>query len=177
MAGRVSIPREISAWLGSAEAAHELHRFAEQVAEHARSLAPVFGETGRDERRSAPPEGEPGDFRDSIQVFSSDKVGHLRVGSKSKIALWQEIGTRHFPELAIFAKTAKYFGGTGPTFEQGVAHAQSHLRDELEKLGKLAAEGVGADRLAAQHKAVAEARQARSSAFTAARAGRRRRRR
>lgn len=173
----MSIEAEISAWLGSAEAAHELHKFAEHVAEHARGLAAVFGETSRDDRRQAPPKGSPGDFRDSIKVFPSDKVGHLRVGSMDKIALWQEVGTRHFPEDAIFAKTAKYFGGTGPIIDAGVQHAQSRLRDELEKLAKLGAEGAGLDRIAAQSKIVDQARQARSSAFKAARGQRGRRRR
>ncbi|MDY0112706.1 MAG: hypothetical protein RBS21_00340 [Corynebacterium sp.] len=171
----MSIEAEISAWLSSAEAAHELHKFAERVAEHARGLAAVFG-TGRDDRRQEPPEGSPGDFRDSIKVKTTGEVGHLRVGSADKIALWQELGTRHFPEDAIFAKTAKYFGGTGPVFDEGVQYAQSHLRDALERLGKIGAEGATLDRIAAQRKIVEQARTARSSAFKAARPRRRGRR-
>jgi len=172
----MSIESEIAAGLHSVEIEHELDKFAEEVRDHARGLAAVFGESGRDDRRDAPPEGEPGDFRDSIEVGPSPKVGHRRVGSNSKIALWQEVGTRHFPEDAIFAKTAKYFGGTGPIIDEGVNEAQHHLRGELEKLEKLTAEGAAANHIASQRRAVNEARLARSAAFRAARGGRRGRR-
>lgn len=171
------IMAEISAGLHSVEIEHELDRFAQKVADHAKSLAAVFAETGRDDRRSSPPDGDPGDFRDSIKVKRAGKRGHRRVGSDSPIALWQEVGTRHFPEDAIFAKTAKYFGGTGPIIEAGIVHAQSHLRRELEKLQKLGAAGAAAHRIAAQRDVVERTRAARSAAFKAARPRRRRRRR
>ncbi|PBA85411.1 hypothetical protein DKM27_24685 [Mycobacterium tuberculosis variant bovis] len=173
----MTIEAEIAAGLHSVEIEHELHKFAEKVRDYARDLAPVFGETGRDDRRTAPPEGAPGDFRESIKVRTTGKPGHLRVGSNSPIALWQEVGTRHFPEDAIFAKTAKYFGGTGPIIDEGVQHAQGRLRGELERLEKLAAAGAGAHHIAAQRRAVEQARTARSAAFKAARGRGRRGRR
>lgn len=169
----MGIEAEIRAGLHSVEVEHELDKFAEKVRDHARGLAAVFGETGRDDRRAAPPEGKPGDFRDSIKVMTDRRPGHRRVGSNSPIALWQEVGTRHFPEDAIFAKTAKYFGGTGPIIDEGVQRAQGKLRAEVEKLEKLTALGVGSHHLAAQRRAVEQARLARSAAFKAARGGRR----
>lgn len=171
----MGIEAEIAAGLHAVEIEHELDKFADKVRDYARDLAPVFGETGRDDRRDAPPEGAPGDFRDSIKASTTGKPGHRRVGSNSPIALWQEVGTRHFPEDAIFAKTAKHFGGTGPIIDEGVQHAQGKLRGELERLEKLTAVGVGAHHIAAQRRAVERARQARSAAFKAAR-GRGRRR-
>lgn len=177
MAGRMTIEAEIAAGLHSVEVEHELDKFAEKVRDHARGLAAVFGQTGRDDRRSAPPEGEPGDFRDSIKVRTTGKPGHRHVGSNSPIALWQEVGTRHFPEDAIFAKTAKYFGGTGPIIDEGVQHAQGKLRGELERLEKLTAAGAASHHIAAQRRAVESARTARSAAFKAARGRRGGRRR
>lgn len=173
----VSIEAEIAAGLHSVEIEHELYKFAVKVRDHARGLAAVFGETGRDDRRAAPPEGDPGDFRDSIKVSTTGKPGHLRVRSDDKIALWQEVGTEHFPEDAIFAKTAKFFGGTGPIIDEGVQDAQSHLRGELEKLEKLTAAGAAAHLVEGQRRSVAQARLARSAAFKAARGPRRGRRR
>ncbi|CQD03774.1 hypothetical protein BN000_00645 [Mycobacterium europaeum] len=173
----MGIEAEIAAGLHSVEIEHELHKFAVKVRDHARGLAAVFGQTGRDDRRESPPEGEPGDFRDSITVRTTGKPGHLRVGSDDKIALWQEVGTRHFPEDAIFAKTAKYFGGTGPIIDEGVQHAQGKLRGELERLEKMTATGAAAHHIAAQRRAVEQARAERSAAFKAARGPRRGRRR
>lgn len=176
MAGRMSIEGEIIAQLaGSVEVEHALDHFAEKVRDYARDLAPVF-DPDRDKRSTPGIGDEAGEFRDSIEVSGIKAPGHRRVGSNSPIALWQEIGTRHFPEMAIFAKTAKYFGGTGPDFESGVAHAQSHLRGELEKLEKLVATGAAARQIAAARSSVEHARMQRSAAFKAARGGRRGRR-
>lgn len=176
MAGRVSIEAEIAAqFAGALEIEHALDEFAEKVRDYARDLAPVF-DAGKD-KRSTPGTGEEaGEFKESIEVSGVKSPHHRRVGSDSPIALWQEVGTRHFPEMAIFAKTAKYFGGTGPIIEAGVAHAQSHLRGELEKLEKLVATGAAAHQIAAQKASVERARGQRSAAFKAAR-GRRGRRR
>jgi hypothetical protein len=176
MAGGMSIEAEIAAqFAGSIEMEHELDKFADKVRDYARDLAPVFDEE-RD-KRSTPGTGEEaGDFRNSIEVSGIKSPHHRRVGSDSPIALWQEVGTKHFPEMAIFAKTAKYFGGTGPIIEAGVAHAQSHLRGELEKLEKLTATGAAAHQIAAQRASVERARGQRSAAFQAAR-GRRGRKR
>lgn len=175
----MSIEDEIAAGLRSVEIEHELDKFAHRVADYAKSLAPVFGETGVDERRDAPPEGEPGDYRDSIHVDETRHVGRRRVISRSKLAIWIEIGTRHMPEYAVFTRTAKFFGAKGgPSFssngrdstaDHGVARAHEHLRGELETLAKLKATDAAAHRIAAQKRAVDQARQARSAAFNAAR--------
>lgn len=148
-------------------AEHELDKFAHEVSDHAKALAAVFGTT-RDDRRDAPPEGSPGDFRESITV-SPLKPGHRKVGSDSQIAIWQEIGTAHFPEDAIFAKTAKVFGGTGPIIDDVVSDAQENYRAKAEHLAKVIAEGVGGAKLAHAHAEVRQAAYQRSAAFTAAR--------
>lgn len=152
----------------------ELDVFADKVRDYARDLAPQWGD--RDERRSEPPHPEWDVFKETI-LNKFVKPGQRHVGSNSPIALWQEVGTRHFPEDAIFGKTAKYFGGTGPIIDEGVQSAQGHLRGELERLAKLTAEGAAAHELHAQRASVEHARQARSSAFKAARGSRRGRRR
>lgn len=182
----MSIEQEIAAGLHSVEVEHELDRLAHKVADYAQSIAPVFGETGVDEHRTSPPEGEPGDYRDSIVVDPRmRRPGVRRVISRSKLAIWVEIGTRHMPEYAVFTKTAKYFGAKGgPSFsasgrdsmaDEGVGHAHKHLRSELEAYAKLRATGAAAHKVAEAAKSVAQARQARSSAFNAARPRRGRR--
>lgn len=183
----MSIEDEIAAGLRSVEIERELDKFARRVADHAKSLAPVFGETGVDERRGAPPEGDPGDYRDSIHVDETRHVGRRRVISRSKLAIWIEIGTRHMPEYAVFTRTAKFFGAKGgPSFssggrdsmaDHGVAHAHERLRDELETLAKLRATNAAAHHITAQRRAVEQARQARTAAFNAARPRQRGRRR
>ena len=145
----------------------QLDKFAHKVCEYVQDLAAVFG-TGRDDRRSAPPEGSPGDFKASI-VVEPLKPGHRKVGSDSPIAIWQEIGTAHFPEDAIFAKTAAYFGGTGPIIDESVNAAHHDLRGKVEHLAKLMAEGVTGAKLAHAQAQVAQARIDRSAAFRAAR--------
>lgn len=151
----------------------ELDVFSTKIRDELRDIAPKWGD--RDERRENPPHPEWGVFADTITV-SRVGPGRRHVGSSSPIALWQEIGTRHFPEDAIFAKIAKLHGGTGPIIDEGVQAAQSHLRGELETLEKLAATGASSHALKAQRLAVEHARQARSSAFKAAKPRRGRRR-
>jgi hypothetical protein len=173
----VSIEAEIAAqFAGALEVEHAVEEFAHKVADYAKTLAPVFGD--KPPKRGAPPQGSPGDYRGSIKVEHPPRAGATptrRVISRDHKAIWIELGTRHMPEYAVFTKTAKYFGGTGPIIDEGVQHAQHHLRGELERLAKLTATGAAADRIAAQRKSVESARTARSSAFKAARRGRRRR--
>jgi hypothetical protein len=173
---------------GAAEVQHELDKLAHEVCEYAKSLAPVFGETGHDERRGSPPEGEPGDYRDSIHVEKVHRDPDVRrVISRDYKAIWIEIGTRHMPEYAVFTKTGAYFGSdTGPSFapgsgrrsmeEEGVAHAHKSLREELEHLAKLTAEGAAVHEIDAARSRVSAARLARSAAFRAAQPRRGRRR-
>lgn len=160
-------------FLGSLEAEHHLDKFAEQVRDYAKELAPVFGDLPP--KRNEPEHGEPGDYKESITVSPIKHPGKRRVGSKDFKAIWIELGSRHMPEYAVFAKTAAYFGGTGPVFEEGIVQAQGRLREHLETLAKLGATGATAAALAEQHREVGRARQARSSAFKAARGPRRRR--
>jgi len=175
MAGRVSIEDEISAGLHAVEIEHELDKFCDKVIEYAKGIAPVFGDLPP--KRGEPSIGDPGDYKNSIrQLPGHRKPGHRRVGSDDFKAIWIEVGTRHMPEYAVFSKTAKYFGGTGPIIDEGVQRAQSHLRGELEKLDKLIAEGAG-QRITAQRRSVDQARAARSAAFNAVRPRRRGRRR
>lgn len=172
----MSIEGELLAqMLASAEVDVELDAKAREVAEYAKGLAPVFGETGHDEKRADPPEGAPGDYRDSIHVTLAPKKPHARrIITDDYKAVWIEMGSRHMPEYAVFAKTAAYFGGTGPDgVHETVQHAQRHLRNEVEKLAKFAAEGAAAERITAQKRSVSEAREARSAAYRAARPRRR----
>jgi hypothetical protein len=157
---------------------------ANEVADYAKGLAPVFGD--RDPRRGSPSYGEPGDYKDSIKVTPSpsEPLGR-RVGSDDFKAIWIEVGSRHMPEYAVFTRTAAYFGGTPPILNEGVRNAQHHLREQLEKLAKLTAVGAiglkaGVARskaITAQKHEVTKARNARSAAFNAARGPRRRGRR
>lgn len=172
----MSIEDEISAGLHAVEIEHELDRFCDKVINYAKDLAPVFGDLPP--KRDEPGIGDPEDYKNSIrQLPGHRKPGHRRVGSDDPKAIWIEVGTRHMPEHAVFTKTAKYFGGTGPIIDEGVQHAQSNLRSELEKLEKLGAEGAATHQIAAQRRAVDQARAARSSAFKAARGRRGRGRR
>lgn len=181
----MSIEAEIAAqFAGAVEVEHAVEKFAHKVAEYAKSLAPVFGDLPP--RRGEPAHGEPGDYRDSIKVEHPPRataVPTRRVISRDFKAAWIELGTRHMPEYAVFAKTAAYFGGTGPTIDEGVEHAQGHLRRELETLAKLRAGHAGtmheaiakSKSIAEQKRAVDQARMTRSAAFKAARGGGRRR--
>jgi hypothetical protein len=157
---------------------------AEEVADYARVLAPVFGD--RDPRRGSPAFGDPEDYKKSIEVVPhpTEPLGR-RVQSLDFKAIWIEVGTVHMPEYAVFTKTAAYFGGTPPIFDEGVRDAQHHLRGELEKLAKvLVLSPVGlkggiakAEAIAGAKRSVNAARTARSQAFRAARAPRKRGRR
>lgn len=175
----MSIEAEIAAqFAGAIEIEHEVEKFAHKVADYAKTLAPVFGD--HPTKRGEPPHGEAGDYKDSITVEHPPKataVPTRRVISRDYKAIWIELGSRHMPEYAVFAKTARYFGGTGPVFEEGIEHAQSKLRDELHKLEKLTAVSGEAALIAKQAGAVDQARLARSAAFRAARGPRRRGRR
>lgn len=177
MAGRLmGIEAEIAAGLHSVEIEHELDKFCEKVADYAKGIAPVFGDLPP--KRDEPGIGDPEDYKNSIrQLPGHRKPGHRRVGSDDPKAIWIEVGATHMPEYAVFTKTAKYFGGTGPIIDEGVQHAQGKLRGELERLEKLTAAGAGAHHIAAQRRAVERARTARSAAFQAARGRGRRGRR
>ncbi|MBZ4574702.1 hypothetical protein [Mycobacterium avium] len=153
-----------------------LDEFCDKIIAHAKGLAPVFGDLPP--KRDEPGIGDPQDYKNSIrQLPGHRKPGHRRVGSDDPKAVWIEFGSRHMPEYAVFTKTAKFFGGTGPIVDEGIEHAQSTLRGELEKLEKLTAIGAASHHIAAQRRAVEQARAARSAAFKAARGGRRGRRR
>ncbi|OBG71330.1 MULTISPECIES: hypothetical protein [unclassified Mycobacterium] len=156
----------------------EVDKLAHQIAGEIKELSPVFGETGHDEKRSAPPHGSPGDYRDATKVILHPTKPHARrVINDDYKAVWIELGSRHMPEYAPFAKAAALHGGTGPDFAEGVERAQQNLRGEVEKLTKLMAEGAAAHEITAQRGRVNQARQARSAAFNAARPRRRGRRR
>lgn len=177
----VSIASEIAAGLHSYEIERELDKLAERVAEYAKGIAPVFGD--RDPRRAEPGDGgDPGDYRDSIEVVP-DGPGRRLVGSWDKKALWIEVGTRHMPEYAVFTKTGAHFGDTrGPIIDEGVRIAQGKLRHAIDRLAEIHADasltGVARDeRIARQRKHIEAARQARSSEFRTAKNGRRRARR
>lgn len=170
MAGRMSIESEIALGLNSFEIEHELDKFAEEVAEHVRSIAPEFGD--RPPHRTEPPYDDLGSLKESITVTPGGP-GRRKVGSEDYKAIWAELGTRHMPEYAPFAKTAKFFGGTGPIIDEGVRRAQGHLREELEKLEKMTAVGAAAHHIAAQTARVDQARIGRTAAFKAARGPRR----
>jgi len=170
----VSIEEDIAAqYLGSAEADHHLNEFTHKLADEVRDLTPTFGDLPP--KRNEPEYGQPGDAKAAIKVENAPKKLHAkRVISRDFKAIWIELGSTHMPEYAPFAKVAAMHGGTGPEFEEGIQHAQGKLRQELEKFEKLAAEGVDGALLAEQRRAVDRARQGRSSAFKAARRGRRR---
>lgn len=153
---------------------------ADEIADHWKGIAPVFGD--RPPKREAPPYGgAEGEYRDSIRAEpfrKKDGMPAYRVGTDDYRALWIELGTKHMPEYAPATKTAALFGDTtGPIMSEGVKTAQGHLREQLETLAKLKAEGAAASRIAEQTKQVNAARQARTSAFKAARGRRRGRRR
>jgi hypothetical protein len=170
MAGWVSIESEIAAQsVGSLEVEHHLDEFAEQIRDEIKDRTPVFGD--RPPKRGEPGIGEPGDLKESIQVSGIKSPGRRRVESDDPKVVWAELGTRHFPEIGMFAQVAALHGGTGPTIieDAGVAHAQKHLREKLEHHEKLVATGAEAASIAAAKTAVTKARGQRSAAFRAAR--------
>ncbi|KLO31585.1 hypothetical protein ABW16_01755 [Mycolicibacter heraklionensis] len=177
MAGEIeAILAAAGAALTAREVEDGLDHFAGEVCEYARSIAPVFGD--RPPKRDAPPFDEPGGFRDSIHV-EHPRRGVRRVISRlDPLALWQELGTIHMPEYAVFSRTAEHFGGTAPVIgDDGVMHAQSHLRKALVRLAELHAAGAGADEIAVQQTRVRMARQQRSAEFRRGQNERRRSRR
>lgn len=172
----MSIEEEILAGMaGAAEVEHALDRFAEQIRDEIRDLTPEFGD--KPPKRGEPGIGEPGDAKSAVQVSGIKRPGHRRVESHDPKAIWIEMGSRHMPEYAPFAKVAALHGGSGPDLEEGVEHAHSKLREELEKLEKLTAVGAAAEAIAAQRSVVSTARLQRSAAFRAARGSRGRGRR
>lgn len=173
----MSIESEIAAqFAGAAEVKLGVDKLAHEVADYAKSIAPVFGD--QPPKRGEPGVGEPGDYKESIGVEAAPgaKTPARRVISRDPKAIWVELGSRHMPEYAVFAKTAAHFGGTGPVIEEGVDYAQGRLRGELKKLAEMTAAGASDAGLAAQRSAVDQARLGRSAAFRAARGPRRRRR-
>lgn len=168
----MGIEAEIEAqFAGSLEVEHHLDKFAEQIRDEIKDIAPVF-DAERD-RRSTPGIGDPEDYKDSIQVSGIKSPRKRRVESNDPKAVWIELGSKHMPEYAPFGKVAAMHGGTGPVIDEGVRHAQSKLREELEKMAKLAATGATAEAIAEQRREVARARTGRSAAFNAARPRRR----
>lgn len=179
----MSIEAEIAAqFAGAIEVEHAVQKFAEQIRDEIKDRTPVFD--AEKDRRATPGIGEPGDLKDSIKVEHPPRVTAVptrRVISRDPKAIWAELGTRHFPEVGMFAQVAHLHGGTGPVIDAGVAHAQGHLRRELETLAKLRAGHAGTMRdavtksrsIAEQKRAVDQARLNRSAAFKAARGGRR----
>ena len=165
----MGIEAEIAAqFAGSLEVEHALDDFAAQIRDEIKDLTPTFGD--KPPKRGEPGIGDPGDAKAAVQVSGVKGPGKRRVESDDPKAIWIEIGTRHMPEYAPFAKVAALHGGTGPVIlEQGVHTAHMHLRGELEKLAKLKAENAAAHKITAQRKSVEQARQARSAAFKAAR--------
>jgi hypothetical protein len=157
--------------VGSTIAEHALDEFAHELAEEIRDLTPEFDD--HPPKRGEPPHGQPGDAKAAIEVKPMGP-GKRRIESRDYKAIWIELGSRHMPEFAPFGKVAALHGGTGPIIDEGINEAQHHLRHTLERLAKLGAEGASAESIAQQRLAVNQARQARSSAFKAARGGRRR---
>jgi hypothetical protein len=152
-----------------------LEHLANEVKDYWQALAPVFDED-RD-RRKAPPNDEPGAYRDSIHVEmirKKDGQPGAMVGTNDYKAIWIEVGTAHMPEYAPATKTAHYFHDTtGPHFSEGVQQAQGRLREALESLEK--AKATGGDVKSARAE-VNQARAERSAAFKASRPRRRGRR-
>lgn len=90
------------------EIREQLHEFAIEVRDYAKSIAPVY-------------EGEPhskvvpGGFRDSIIAEDApdhDGLPAARVSSYSRIAHLLEFGTVKMHEFGTFGATAAAFGGT-----------------------------------------------------------------
>lgn len=159
-----------AAYLGSALEEHHLDEFAAQIRDEIKELTPVFGD--HDPKRGEPGIGEPGDLKDSIVVSAIKWPGRRRVISYDPKVFWAELGAKHFREVGMFAQVVGRHGGTGPVIEDdGINHAQHHLRGELKKLEGL----TDPVAIAAQRTAIANARLARSAAFKAARGPRRRR--
>ena len=63
----------------------------------------------------------------------------------------------------MLAKTAAYFGGTGPVIDEGVEIAQGKLREGLEKLAKLSAVGAAAHEVTEAERAISAARSRRAA--------------
>lgn len=161
----------LTAALALPEVEHKLDKFAAEVCEYAKRIAPVF-DPGRD-RRSTPGIGDPGDYRESIRVVDV-KAGHRRLQTDDPKMYWVEMGSEHMPEFAVFTRTAEHFGSTtGPIMDAGVLQAHHHLRRELDRLADMRAAGAGKRMLDAQRARVTEQRMKRSAAFRAARKARR----
>lgn len=147
-----------------------LEDLAHRVETSLKDKAPTF-DAVRD-RRDAPPDPEH-PFIDSIHtelVRRRDGKPAARVGSDHYLAIPIELGDVHMPEMAIFAQTAAEFGDTqGPIFSHGVQQAQGNLRQQLETLKQMKANGESRASIKAQQAAVTVARGERSAAFRAAR--------
>lgn len=170
----MSIESEIAAqFAGAVEVEHHLDEFSKQIADEIRDRTPEFGNLPP--KRGEPGIGDPGDAKAAIQVSPIKSPGKRRVESDDPKAVWIELGAKHMPEYAPFAQVAALHGGTGPSIleDHGVQHAQKHLRERLEHVEKLAAEGAPPASIATAKLAVQRARMQRSAAFKAARSGRR----
>lgn len=90
------------------EIREQLHEFAIEVRDYAKSIAPVY---------EGEPHGKivPGGFRDSIideKAPDHDGMPAERVSSYSRIAHLLEFGTSKMHEFGTFGATAAAFGGT-----------------------------------------------------------------
>ena len=83
---------------------------ATRMRDYWESIAPVFGD--RPPHRSAPPEGEAGDYKASVHVkkiVNDDGSVRFRVYDSDPKASWIEFGTAHMPEYAPAQKTKEAF--------------------------------------------------------------------
>jgi hypothetical protein len=114
---RAQLPEEIEL----SGVAEQVHAKALEVAEYARSIAPVY--EGRD------PRAKSGEYRDSIHVEEIPEHRGLpaeQVITRDFKAHWIEFGTAKWPEHAVFAQTAEHFGGT---FDRATGEASIQDRE------------------------------------------------
>jgi len=170
-----TVAREIE---DSPEVRDSLERLGVQVADYAKSIAPVFS-PDTSHRKEPPPGREVGEYRDSIHNIwvSTSRGVHQRVISEDMLAAWIEYGTEHMPEYAVFARTAAAFGGDGPVYHESLIEAQQRVHAEREELDRARREGRSGHEILVQQKKLDQARIGRSAVFRdvrqrASRAGR-----
>jgi len=191
-----ALEREImQKMMSSEEVHHKLDAVVKEAQEMAKSLAPVFTEERG--RRKEPPwdsahlsePGTAGDYKNSIVIeYVKGKPHVRRLISRDYKAVWIEIGTRHMPEYAILTNIAREYGSkTGPSFsegsdrvsmqDEGVKRKHESLREHLEGLEKMIADGAAATAIEHMRNKIDRLRNERSAAFRAAQPRSRRRRR
>ena len=162
-------------------AVHEgLKAKANEAQEHWKDIAPVFGD--RDPKRAAPPQEDPGAYRDAVEVgeiqHKKGLLPRIRVFNNDYKAHWIEFGAKHMPEYAPATNTDLAMGGDGkilttePLVAAQAAYSAAKRHHESVKADQSASRS---DRSLAA-KELERARFERSQAFKAAR-GRRGRRR